>query len=255
MPTGSESPKTAIYTMNSSFKLILLLAFSLLLGSCTLVEIADSPLIICLNFDDGYHDVYQNALPILDKYGIKATCFVNSGTVGSSGVMSWDELSELKDSYGWEIGAHGYSHPNLSELSLEEASAEIELDLLLFRDKGFDPKSFALPYGICPQEYLSLIKARYQNIRSTNDLAMHRPIDRLNLSYFPYHHGWSAQIIKDRILQAMADKEALLIIGFHQVGFSDNWQDCPPAILEQICEFIAERGLKTMTIKDAVKEF
>jgi hypothetical protein len=53
----------------------------------------------------------------------------------------------------------------------------------------------------------------------------------------------------------MADKEALLIIGFHQVGFSDNWQDCPPTILEQICEFIAERGLKTMTIKDAVKEF
>lgn len=241
--------------MNSSCKLILLLAFSLLLSSCTLVEVADSPLIVCLNFDDGYHDVYQNALPILDKYGIKATCFVNSGTVGNPVTMNWDELSELKNTYGWEVGAHGYSHPNLSELSLEEAEAEIELDLLLFREQGFDPQSFALPYGICPQEYLSLIKARYQNIRSTNDLAMHRPIDRLNLSYFPYHHGWSAQIVKDRILQAMADKEALLIIGFHQVGFSDNWQDCPPAILEQICEFIRERGVKTMTLREAMQEF
>ncbi|HPV15108.1 MAG TPA: polysaccharide deacetylase family protein [Candidatus Cloacimonadota bacterium] len=241
--------------MNLSCKLILLLAFSILLGSCTLVDVSDSPLIICLNFDDGYQEVYQNALPILGKYGIKATCFVNSGTVGEPVIMTWEELSELKNTHGWEIGAHGYSHPNLSELSLEEARAEIELDLFLFRDKGFDPKSFALPYGICPQDYLSLIRARYQNIRSTNDLAMHRPIDRLNLSYFPFHHGWTAQIIQDRILQAMADKEALLIIGFHQVGASENWQDCAPATLEQICRFIAKKGLKTMTIREAMKEF
>jgi hypothetical protein len=53
----------------------------------------------------------------------------------------------------------------------------------------------------------------------------------------------------------MADKEALLIIGFHQVGFSDNWQDCPPATLEQICAFIRERGVKTMTLREAMREF
>lgn len=241
--------------MSSSFKLILLLAFSLLLGSCTVVEVTDSPLIICLNFDDGYRDVCQNALPILDSFGIKATCFINSGSIGKPILMSWDELSELQDTYGWEIGGHGYSHANFSELSFEEARKEIEEDWSLLREKGFSPKSFALPYGICPHEYLSLIKARYQNIRSTNDLAMHKPIDRLNLSYYPYHYGWTAQRVKDRILQAMADKEALLIIGFHQVGFTDNWQDCHPEILEQICAFIREKGLKTMTLKDAMKEF
>lgn len=241
--------------MRLSCKLILLLAFSLLLGSCTVVEVADSPLIICLNFDDGYRDVYQNALPILDRYNIKATCFINSGSIGLAHLMSWEELSELQNVYGWEIGGHGYSHAMLSELSFEEARAEIEADYMLLSEKGFAPKSFALPYGICPHEYLSIIKARYQNIRSTNDLSMHQPIDRLNLSYFPYHHGWTAQKIKDRILQAMADKEALLIIGFHQVGFTENWQDCPPAVLEQICEFIAKKGLRTMTTKDAMKEF
>lgn len=240
--------------MNSSSKLILLLLFSLLLGSCKLVDVSTGPLIICINFDDGYKSVYQNALPILQSYGIKASCFVNSGTISEEQTMSWEELRELKHSYGWEIGAHGYKHPNLALLSFEEAKMQIEQDFTLLQEQGFKPKSFALPYGICPQEYLSLVKAKYQNIRGSNDLSMFKPIDRLNLSYFPYHAGWTSGRIKDRILQAMADKEALLILGFHQLGFSDDWQNCPPEVLEEICQFIDQLGIATMTVADAMKE-
>ncbi len=41
----------------------------------------DGPDAIAITFDDGYADVFQNALPILEKYGIPATVFVTTGNI------------------------------------------------------------------------------------------------------------------------------------------------------------------------------
>ena len=39
---------------------------------------------VCVTFDDGYSDVYTNALPILKKYGIKATVFLITDQLGGT---------------------------------------------------------------------------------------------------------------------------------------------------------------------------
>ncbi len=238
--------------MNLACKLIFLIVFSILLCSCAEDMQQSQALIVCITFDDGFKDVYQTAQAILAKYEIPATCFVNTGTIGHAAFMSWEELGELNLVHGWEVGSHGASHANLAELSASEAAQEIEQDYLAFKAHGFSPQSFALPYGICPTAYYGLISKRFQNIRSSNDLPMYQPIDRQNLSYFPYHASWNAHIVNNRILKAMADKESLLILGFHQVGDGDEWQNCKPQILEEICKFIQERGLKTATISQAM---
>ena len=62
--------------------------------------------------------------------------------------MTWDEVGELHE-LGWTIGAHTVSHPNLSDLSLEDPTGErlrIELDRcieFIERNLGFRPKDFA----------------------------------------------------------------------------------------------------------------
>jgi len=62
--------------------------------------------------------------------------------------MTWDEIGELRDR-GWSIGAHTVSHPNLSELSVEDPTGEriaIELDRcddLIEHHLGFRPQDFA----------------------------------------------------------------------------------------------------------------
>ena len=62
--------------------------------------------------------------------------------------MTWEEIGELRSS-GWVIGAHTVSHPNLSDLSVQDPSGEVlrtELDRCNQKIKanlGFTPQDFA----------------------------------------------------------------------------------------------------------------
>jgi peptidoglycan/xylan/chitin deacetylase (PgdA/CDA1 family) len=47
---------------------------------------------IALTFDDGYRDNLTRALPLLERYGIPATVFVVSGTIGQRREFWWDAL-------------------------------------------------------------------------------------------------------------------------------------------------------------------
>ncbi|MEM6279494.1 MAG: polysaccharide deacetylase family protein [Verrucomicrobiota bacterium] len=47
----------------------------------------------CLTFDDGYLDVFENALPILEKYEVPATVFVTTGNLAKP--FWWDQLAAL----------------------------------------------------------------------------------------------------------------------------------------------------------------
>ena len=73
---------------------------------------------IIITFDDGYKDVFVNALPILKKYEFKATCFFVTNLIGQDN--SWDiknknfskkEIMNFSDinqwiSNGMYIGSH-----------------------------------------------------------------------------------------------------------------------------------------------------
>jgi peptidoglycan/xylan/chitin deacetylase (PgdA/CDA1 family) len=50
---------------------------------------------VAVTFDDGYVDNLANAKPILDRYGLPATLFLATGTVGSRTEYWWDELARL----------------------------------------------------------------------------------------------------------------------------------------------------------------
>ncbi|NRB74052.1 MAG: polysaccharide deacetylase family protein [Verrucomicrobiales bacterium] len=48
---------------------------------------------ISITFDDGYIDVLENALPILEKYNLPATLFVTTGNLGQA--FWWDTLAAI----------------------------------------------------------------------------------------------------------------------------------------------------------------
>ena len=49
---------------------------------------------IIITFDDGYKDVFYNALPILKKYNFKATCFLVTSFIGD--FNNWDKKTNYK---------------------------------------------------------------------------------------------------------------------------------------------------------------
>ena len=77
---------------------------------------------IALTFDDGPHPIYTpRILDILDKYNIKATCFI----IGINAKNYQDTLKEIVKR-GHEIGNHSFSHTILKDKSASKIIAEVE---------------------------------------------------------------------------------------------------------------------------------
>lgn len=100
---------------------------------------------VILTFDDGYRDVYENAYPILQRYGFFATFYIIGETVNTRGNLSTNELLELIAG-GWEIGSHSMSHTNLKEDN--NWDYEIYNSKVFLEEKlGIEILTFAYPYG------------------------------------------------------------------------------------------------------------
>jgi len=70
---------------------------------------------VVLTFDDGYADMARTVAPLLARYRMRATFFVNSGSIGTHNHLTWRELRALHAA-GNEIGAHGAHHLDLTTL-------------------------------------------------------------------------------------------------------------------------------------------
>lgn len=54
----------------------------------------DKPL-AAVTFDDGYHDVYSNARPLLQRFDCPMTLFVTTGIIGSEREFWWDAVARV----------------------------------------------------------------------------------------------------------------------------------------------------------------
>ncbi len=108
-------------------------------------EIPQRPVVI--TFDDGNIDNYNNAFPILKKYGFVATFYVVQTYINGEGMISTDQLKEMAHA-GWEIGSHSKTHARLPAISEELLPEEIRMSKLNLEEKlGVSINSFAYPYG------------------------------------------------------------------------------------------------------------
>ena len=89
-----------------------------------------------LNFDDGYLDVAEHALPALAEYGFRATVFIATGVTDGRAsfawyqrqpaLLGWSEIAELDRGGTLRFEAHSVTHPNLLATDDRRAAFEIE---------------------------------------------------------------------------------------------------------------------------------
>lgn len=82
--------------------------------------------VVCLTFDDGNASDYSVVYPILKRYGLKATFFVVTNSIGSAGYVSWDQLKEMSRS-GMSVQSHTHTHPFLSQCTDAQVKEELAL--------------------------------------------------------------------------------------------------------------------------------
>lgn len=120
-------------------------------------EIPQRPVVI--TFDDGNIDNYNNALPILKKYGFVATFFVVETYVNGTDMISTDQVKELIQN-GWEIGSHSKTHPHLPNISEDLLAGEIRMSKLGLEEKlGVPINTFAYPFGEINDNIIRLISS------------------------------------------------------------------------------------------------
>ncbi len=67
-----------------------------------------------LTFDDGYVDNYLIAFPLLKKYKIKATIFINTASIGHNPVyLNWNQIQEMYKSGLVDFELHSHRHASV----------------------------------------------------------------------------------------------------------------------------------------------
>src|SRR5262252_10453078 len=102
--------------------------------------------VVTIQFDDGNADTIQWIDGSLTTHGFPATWYVNSGTIGTSGHLTWDQLTALSQA-GNEIGSHTIDHVDLKKLKLADARFQVCQDRVNLAAHGLHPESFAYPFG------------------------------------------------------------------------------------------------------------
>ena len=68
------------------------------------VDLPRRPFLI--TFDDGYPSAWKHADPVLARYGWSAVMYVATGLVGRPGIVTWDDLRQMRQSGRWQIDVH-----------------------------------------------------------------------------------------------------------------------------------------------------
>jgi len=158
--------------------------------------------VLAITFDDGYLDNFEDARPILLRYGLPATFFVATDFIGSDTIpwwdraispapawMTWDHVSQLR-SEGFDIGGHTRTHADLGQVRGDAARREIVGGCAdLVERLGHRPAHFAFPYGRPEnmlEENVSLVRnAGYRSCVSCHGGTVNGGADPFRLQRIP----------------------------------------------------------------------
>lgn len=141
---------------------------------------------VVITFDDGYEDNFSKALPLLKKYGFKATIYIvlnrfdqnwatdkdlnqSSNELNSEKMLSNEQIKEMIDSGLIEIGSHTLDHVNLPKLSNEEKIRQIKESKEKIEEIfNITCNSFAYPFGFFDKDSVKIVEDfSYTNATTT----------------------------------------------------------------------------------------
>jgi peptidoglycan/xylan/chitin deacetylase (PgdA/CDA1 family) len=109
---------------------------------------------VVLTFDDGRASDYEVAFPLLLEIGARAEFFVNTGSIGLPGHLTWAQIAEMQRA-GMSFQSHGHDHVALLPLTRDMLAWQLRTSKQLLEDHlGRAVDFFAAPYGLLGRHVL-----------------------------------------------------------------------------------------------------
>ena len=155
---------------------------------------------IAITFDDGFRNVYENALPVLAEFDAPATLFVNPAFVDDENAdqlrarhdlppsahdisLTRDQLREIAADERYTVGNHTFSHPDLSELPNGDAVREEVVDAKRWLEERFDVSvdCFSYPYGRVDERAAEVVAETHDVVVTSEPSLVGSPPDPLSV--------------------------------------------------------------------------
>jgi len=164
---------------------------------------------VVLTFDDGFRNVYEHALPVLQTYGFPATVFLvtdycektnswpgQTVRIEEEPLLRWREIQEMSRA-GISFGSHTRTHPDLRKLSTEEAEEELASSKKAIADATGRPiDTLAYPYGAYDAAVRNLARQHFRLACSTHLGFVKRDSDLFALERIEMYYFQSALLFR-----------------------------------------------------------
>jgi len=212
--------------------------------------------IISISFDDVPLSAYENGIPLLNQYGMKATFYI---CLGLQGLLAKTHLSEteLEDLtvQGHEVGCHTYTHYKLSKGNAKELSEDAEKNraALSRATNNVNLSSFSYPFGELNFDAKRLLSKHYSSLRSTRHGVNRGRVDLRCLRAVPLYENNVNEGFFQHWINSAELNPGWLIFYTHGVSSNPGPYDIGVKSFERLLSYIRYRNINVIPVAEAVQ--
>lgn len=200
---------------------------------------------VSLTYDDGLPSQLDNALPVVDRLGLKITFFISEG---------WPTFAAQKPRYiaavaeGHEVASHTVKHPcgtTLQSYTLQSMGQELDASIATLRSFGaVGPLAFAYPCGnttvsAANQSYIPEVTARFIAARGVAGvIADPKTVDLTNTPGLFSSDTVTGDALIASVTQARA-RGGWVVFGFHGISATGEYLITPQSSHDALAEYLA----------------
>jgi peptidoglycan/xylan/chitin deacetylase (PgdA/CDA1 family) len=210
--------------------------------------------LVSLNFDDGWRSIYENGLPLFEKYDIKTTQYIISGVLDQPAYMTPKMIDEF-EAKGHEIGSHTMQHEDLATTNDENAKKTLagsRATLSHFYD--WRVRNFAPPYGHYNDSVKNYVQQCYESMRGTETGFNTAEYDRYDLKVMNIELTTKPEEVATAVRFAR-DHKLWLVLVYHEVDSkSESAYAANLADLEKHIKTIKDEQVQVVTMAEGLAE-
>lgn len=210
--------------------------------------------LVTITFDDGYESVFNEAKPLMDKYGFPGVAYIITDLTGAPGRMSLKQLKDMQAD-GWDIASHTKTHKLLvsDKPTAQQIYEELAGSKKWLINNGFErgAQHYASPGGEFNDKILDEIKKYYLTHRTIMEEKECCPAaDPYMLKVRNVTNTTPVTYVQKCVDEAAANKEWLVLI-FHNLSDpADSETKVATQAFQAIIDYIAAADVDVGTMSD-----